>query len=245
MNAPDLKGRVALVTGANRGLGFETCRQLARAGATVILTARTVVKGEEATLGLAQEGLDTEFLRLDATDKESIAAAAAKVERGHGRLDLLINNAGGFYDQDQTAGRVDLGFARLVFELNLFGPWATTQAFLPLLRKSDRARVVMVSSGAGAHGDPDFGMGASASTPAYSTSKAALNALTVKLAAALKRDGILVNAVCPGFCATHPGMAEMGARPVAEGAAGIVWAAALPDGGPTGGFFRDGAAIAW
>ena len=240
-----LKDRIALVTGANRGIGFEVCRQLARAGARVILTARDEAKGLQAAAALTGEGLKADFVRLDAADRASVSAAAKAVGASHGRLDVLVNNAGGFYDMDRTAAKVDLGFVREVMELNLFGPWTVTQEFLPLLRKSGRARVVMVSSGAGSHGDPAFGLGTNPGVPSYGASKAALNALTVKLAAELKPEGILVNAVCPGFTATYPGMAEMGARPVTEGAAAVVWACALPDGGQTGTFTRDGKTIPW
>jgi NAD(P)-dependent dehydrogenase (short-subunit alcohol dehydrogenase family) len=131
-------------------------------------------------------------------------------------------------------------------ESTLFGAWRVSQAFLPMLRRSRAGRIVNVSSGAGSHGDPAFGlasrnpMGAS-----YAVSKAALNALTTSLARELAGSNVLVNAVCPGLTATFPGAAKMGARPVPDGAAGIVWAATLPAGGPTGLFFRDGAALPW
>jgi NAD(P)-dependent dehydrogenase (short-subunit alcohol dehydrogenase family) len=245
MDDGTLEGRVALVTGGNRGIGFEVCRQLAGCGAQVILTARDAAKGAEAAKALGKEGLAVSFVALDAVDAASIVCAVKKVEASFGRLDVLVNNAGGFFDMDQTASRADLGRVRETLELNLIGPWLVTQAFLPLLRKSVHARVVMVSSAAGSHGDPHFSLGLNAGVPAYGASKAALNALTAKLAAELKDAKILVNAVCPGFTATEPGMAERGARPVADGAAGVAWACRLPDDGPTGGFFRDGKPIPW
>jgi NAD(P)-dependent dehydrogenase (short-subunit alcohol dehydrogenase family) len=245
MNDGPLKGRVALVTGANRGIGFEVCRQLARCGAQVILTARDSAKGAEAAEALEKEGLAVSFVTLDATDAASIAGAARKVEASFGRLDVVVNNAGGLFDMDQTVTCADLGRVRETLDLNLFGPWLVTQAFLPLLRKSAHGHVVMVSSAVGSHADPHFGLGLTAGVPAYGVSKAALNALTAKLAGELKDAGILVNAVCPGFTATQPGMAERGARPVADGAAGVTWACYLPDDGPTGGFFRDGKPIPW
>jgi NAD(P)-dependent dehydrogenase (short-subunit alcohol dehydrogenase family) len=131
-------------------------------------------------------------------------------------------------------------------ETNLFGGWRTTQAFLPLLRTSARPRVVFVSSGAGSHGDQQFGLavrgGAAAS---YGITKAAVNALVATLATELQDTGVLVNAVCPGLTATYPGAEEMGARPVADGAASVVFAATLPDDGPSGGFFRDGRPLPW
>jgi NAD(P)-dependent dehydrogenase (short-subunit alcohol dehydrogenase family) len=240
-----LKGRVALVTGANRGIGYEVCRQLARDGAEVLLTARDNAKGSDAVKTLGKDGLKATFILLDAANPSSISVAAQKVTAMFGRLDILVNNAGGFYDYDQTAATVDLDFVRQVLELNLLGPWAVTQAFLPLIHKSSHGRIVMVSSGAGSHGDPNFGLGKNYGVPAYGASKAALNAITVKLATELKAAKILVNSVCPGFTATQPGMAEMGARPVADGAASVVWACRLPEDGPTGGFFRDGQAIGW
>jgi NAD(P)-dependent dehydrogenase (short-subunit alcohol dehydrogenase family) len=130
-------------------------------------------------------------------------------------------------------------------EANLFGAWRTTQALLPLLRRSRRGRIVNVSSGAGSHVDARFGLAAVAAATSYAVSKAALNALTVKLALELREDGILVNAVCPGLTATTRDLEEVGARPVEEGAASVVWAATLPNSGPTGGFFRDGRTIGW
>jgi NAD(P)-dependent dehydrogenase (short-subunit alcohol dehydrogenase family) len=239
-----LEGRVALVTGGNRGIGFEVCRQLAGCGAQVILTARDAEKGTEAAKSLEKEGL-VSFVTLDVVDAASISGAVKKVEVSFGRLDVLVNNAGGFYDMDQTASRADLGRVRETLELNLLGPWLVTQAFLPLLRKSAHARIVMVSSAAGSHGHPHSGLGLNATVPAYGASKAALNALTAKFAVELEDAKIPVNAVCPGFTATKPGMAERGARPVADGAAGVTWACCLPDDGPTGGFFRDGKRIPW
>jgi NAD(P)-dependent dehydrogenase (short-subunit alcohol dehydrogenase family) len=121
-----LKGRIALVTGANRGIGYEVCLQLARAGAEVVLTARDAAKGADAVKSLAKEGLRASFIALNATDAASIATAVKKTESSFTRIDVLVNNAGGFYDRDQTASRVDLAFARQVLELNLMGPWAVT-----------------------------------------------------------------------------------------------------------------------
>jgi NAD(P)-dependent dehydrogenase (short-subunit alcohol dehydrogenase family) len=132
-----------------------------------------------------------------------------------------------------------------VLDTNLFGVWRVTQAFLELLRGSGRGRIVNVSSGAGSHGEPQFGLSSGPTAASYAVSKAALNALNSKLAAELDGSGVLVNAVDPGLTATAPGMEAMGARPVHEGAASVVWAATLPDDGPTGGFFRDGKPLPW
>jgi NAD(P)-dependent dehydrogenase (short-subunit alcohol dehydrogenase family) len=172
-------------------------------------------------------------VQLDVADPESVRAAAAGLDR----LDVLVNNAAILYDTWQRGVDADLDQVRDALDTNLLGAWHVTQAVLPLLRASPAGRIVNVSSGAGALTDMGGG------TPAYRTSKAALNALTRILAAELRGDAILVNAVCPGWVATD--MGGSGGRPVADGAAGIVWAATLPDGGPTSGFFRDGRAIDW
>ena len=182
---------------------------------------------------------------LDVSVEASPRALAADLGWALGRVDVLINNAAATPDWSETAGTADLRTARAVMETNLFGPWRVVQAFLPLLRRSRRGRIVNVSSGGGSHEDPQFGLAAGPAMASYAVSKAALNALTVKLALELFEDRILVNAVCPGLTATAPGMAEVGARPVEEGAASVVWAATLADDGPTGGFFRDGQALGW
>lgn len=226
--------RIALVTGANRGIGKEVARQLARDhGFKVLLGARDVEKGRAA----AQEiGHQAEALQLDVSNPVSVAAACARIETRFGRLDVLVNNAGIDYDTDQQAHCADLDRVRRAFDTNFFGLWAVIIAAVPLLRNGVQPRIVNVSSGAGAL------TGMTAGTPGYGISKTALNALTLKTAAELKRYGILVNAVCPGWVATDMGG---GGRPVAEGAKGVVWAATLPDGSPTGTFFRDGQRIDW
>ncbi len=228
---------IALVTGANRGIGFETVRQLARRGMTVILGARDLAKAEAAAKKLEDEKLRVLPRRLDVTDTESIQTLAAQTAKEFGRLDVLVNNAGILYDTWQQASNADLTQAHEALETNLFGAWRMSQAFVPLLRKSEHGRIVNVSSESGSLAS----MGAG--TPAYSTSKAALNALTRLLAAELHDDRILVNSVCPGWVATE--MGGSGGRPIAEGAASVVWAAALPDDGATGGFFRDGKPLPW
>jgi len=229
----------ALVTGGNRGIGLEVARELAGSGLRVILTARDEAKAAEAA-----EKIDGDVtpMALDVASEESIAALAGRLDR----LDVLINNAAGYVDWSETATGADLRAARALFDVNLFGPWRLTQALLPLLRSSPHPRIVNVASGAGSHGDPDFGLTTNGgATASYGISKAALLALTSKLAAELEGTGVLVNAVCPGLTATAPGMEQMGARPVADGARSVTWAALLGDGGPSGGFFRDGAALAW
>ncbi len=225
----------ALVTGANRGIGYEVCRQLAKLGYTVFLTARSLDKARQAVERLGETNIVP--LALDISRLESIVAAFAEVSRHTDVLDVLINNAAIDYDTDQQVLSADLVRVRRVFETNTMGAWQMVQTFLPLLQKSNHGRIVNVSSGAGALGSLSSG------TPAYSLSKAALNALTIMMARALESQKILVNAVCPGWVATDMGGA--GGRPIKDGAASVVFAAELKKNGPTGGFFRDGKQISW
>ena len=227
-----MSGRVVLVTGANRGIGREVARQLAGRGDIVLLGSRDAAKGERAAAAVGAEPV-----HLDVTDPATIDAVAATVAARHGRLDGLVNNAGVDYDTWETAAAPDFRVVREALETNLLGAWQTTVGLLAMLRRSDHGRVVNVSSESGSLAV----MGAG--TPAYSVSKAALNALTRVLADELRRDGILVNAVCPGWVATDMGGA--GGRPVVDGAASVIWGVDLPDDGPTGGFYRDGRPLAW
>ncbi|MFJ8210602.1 SDR family oxidoreductase [Streptomyces sp. NPDC096033] len=229
---------VALVTGGNRGIGRETARQLAGLGHTVLLSARRPEDAERAVAGMAPAVPGTLVpCRLDVTDADDVRALARRVEEEFGRLDVLVNNAAINYDTARRAVSVDLDEVRHTLETNLFGAWQATQAFLPLLRRSPHPRVVNVSSESGSLESMSGG------TPAYGISKAALNALTRKLADELRTEGILVNAVCPGWIATD--MGGPGGDPVDQGATGVVWAATLPDSGPTGGFFRKGEPLPW
>lgn len=225
---------IVLVTGANRGIGREVCRQLAALGHTVLLTARSA---EAATAAAAELGPEVHPVRLDVTSEDDAVRVAGEVAGRFGRLDVLVNNAAITYDTWQRASTADLDVVRRAAETNLYGPWRLTQALLPLLRESAHPRIVNVSSEAASLTNMGGG------TPAYTSSKVALNALTRMLAAELRSDRILVNAVCPGWVATD--MGGPGGRPVPEGAASVVWAATLPDGGPTGGFFRDGRPLPW
>jgi NAD(P)-dependent dehydrogenase (short-subunit alcohol dehydrogenase family) len=223
---------VALVTGANRGIGLELVRRLARRGYTVVLGSRDPEKGEAAAAELHGQGLEVEVRTVDVADGAGIEALGASLENDLGRLDVLVNNAAIHYDTWQTGVDADLDVVREALETNLLGAWQTTQALLPLLRASGHGRIVNVSSEGGSLASMSGGI------PAYRASKAALNALTRMLAAALRADGVLVNSVCPGWVATD--MGGPGGRPVEEGAASVLWAVDLPDDGPTGGFFRDG-----
>src|SRR5690348_4221562 len=234
----DSEQRLALVTGGSRGIGFEVCRQLAARGFTVVLTARDAAKAKAAASKLGNDGR-VESLVLDVADTKSIEQAAAEIASRYDRLDVLINNAGINYDTWETAANADInGTVTETIRTNLLGPWRVCQAFLPLLRKSQAARIVNVSSEAGSLAS----MGAG--PPAYQVTKAALNALTRTLADELRGARILVNAVCPGWVATDMGGAGA-PRSVEEGASGIIWAATLPNNGPSGGFFRDGKPLPW
>ena len=222
---------VTLVTGANRGIGLEVCRQLAARGHDVLLGARSPEAAERA----AKE-VGATPLRLDVTSSADIERAASEIGK-IGHLDVLVNNAAIMYDTWQRASTADLNIVREAAETNLYGPWRLTQALLPLLRRSPHGRIVNVSSEVASLTNMGGG------SPAYTASKVALNALTRMFAAELRADGVLVNAVCPGWVATD--MGGPGGRPVADGAASVVWAATLPGNGPTGGFFRDGRPLPW
>jgi NAD(P)-dependent dehydrogenase (short-subunit alcohol dehydrogenase family) len=225
---------VAVVTGANRGIGHEVVRQLAADGYIAVLGSRDQGKGERAA---AEIGLDGVIARqLDVSDDDSVREAGQWIEESLGRADVLVNNAAILYDTSNRATDVSLDVIREALETNLFGAWRMAQALLPMLLRSPHPRIVNVSSGGGSLSTMGGG------TPAYSVSKASLNALTRLLAGEL-RGRVLVNSVCPGWVATD--MGGPGGRPLQQGAAGVVWAATLPDDGPSGGFFRDGREVPW
>jgi NAD(P)-dependent dehydrogenase (short-subunit alcohol dehydrogenase family) len=233
-------GRVALVTGANRGIGREVARQLAALGYEVLASARDGAQAEATAAELAAEtGASVKGLTLDVSDQASIAAAVASVTADPGRLDVLVNNAGIGSDFGVSGVDPDFDAVQRALDTNFFGSYRVTVGLLGLLRASEHPRVVNVSSGMG--GITEMG----GWSPGYRVSKASLNAMTRILSTELKDAGFLVNSACPGFVATDMG-APMGAKKsVADGASGIVWLATLPDDGPTGGFFRDGERIAF
>jgi NAD(P)-dependent dehydrogenase (short-subunit alcohol dehydrogenase family) len=229
--------KVALVTGANRGLGLETCRQLAQLGITVIMGSRDFTKGKAAAKQLIERGLDIIVYELDVSDQSHMGRIAHQIEQRFGRLDVLVNNAAILYDTWQSAVNADLNVVNQALTTNLFGPWKLSQVCIPLMKRNKYGRIVNVSSGAGSLHYMTSG------SPAYSVSKAALNAFSRVLAADLHGTGILVNSVDPGWVATD--MGGGGGRPVGVGAKGIVWAATLPGNGPSGGFFFDGKPAPW
>ncbi len=234
--------RVALISGANRGIGLEIARQLARKGVAVVLGARDLEKGRAAAKSIALEGYLIDCVRLDIADGASITAAVGDVDLRHGRIDVLVNNAailidgpGGF---KSSLFELDADTARQTFETNVLGPLRLTQAVVPVMQRHNYGRIVNLSSGAGQLSDMRSGF------PAYRMSKTALNALTRITAAELASTNIKVNAVCPGWVRTDMGGAEA-ERPVEVGAETPVWLATLPENGPTGGFFRDQRPIPW
>jgi len=228
--------RTALVTGANRGIGREVVRQLAGMGWRVILTARDASKGRKACEDLAREGSDLIFQWLDVTDSENIQRLASELSSGIGRLDVLVNNAGILMDEDRPFPDLAIEIMRRTMETNFFGPVQVSQSMLPLLNRSDDARIIHVSSGLGQLSDGGGGY------PAYSLSKAALNMLTVQQAEDL-RGRVKVNSVCPGWVRTEMG-GPGATRSVEKGAESIVWLATAADI-PNGKFIRDRKEIAW
>ncbi|GAB3227720.1 SDR family oxidoreductase [Glycomyces halotolerans] len=234
--------KIALITGANKGIGFATARALGERGVTVLVGARSEERGEKAAASLREEGIESEFVRLDVTDQDCVAAASASVGQRHGRLDILVNNAGiAKADGNWNTSELTVATAREVFEVNLFGVISVTNAFLPLLRRSEAGRIVNVSSEIGSiatilrPGLPFSGM----QPGAYGTSKTALNMLTVSYSVELRETPIKVNAVTPGYTATDLN-GNQGLRTVEEGARAVIDMALIGEDGPTGSFRSDG-----
>jgi NAD(P)-dependent dehydrogenase (short-subunit alcohol dehydrogenase family) len=230
--------RVVIVTGANRGIGNAIVRQLAVAGMIVVLTARDEKQAVKAASQLSKLG---EVLpkQLDITDSVSVGRLRDGLLQDLGRVDVLVNNAGILIEDDDGATKVDMEVVRRTFETNVVGSWRMAQAFIPVMLEQNYGRIVNVSSGSGS-----FSGGMDHDNAAYSLSKASLNALTVLLATQTKPHNILVNALSPGWVKTEMGGTDA-TRSVEEAADTPVWLATLPDGGPTGGFFRDRQSIAW
>ncbi|MGY1945884.1 SDR family NAD(P)-dependent oxidoreductase [Nocardia asiatica] len=247
--------KVALITGANKGIGRGAAEQLAALGMTVLIGARDSGRGAEAAAALRATGADAHALTLDVTDATTVTAAAQQVEARFGHLDVLINNAGitgsgqvsPMEAFDQIPSTVDPDMVRAVFETNVFGVIAVTNAMLPLLRRSSAPRIVNVSSHAASltlGSDLDGPFADLLPSAAYSPSKSALTALTVQYAKELRKDGILVNAVAPGYVDTDSNN-HTGVRTIAQGAAILVRLATLDADGPTAGFFSDEGQVPW
>ncbi|MFE9611829.1 SDR family NAD(P)-dependent oxidoreductase [Streptomyces sp. NPDC006012] len=255
MSEENTRQEVALITGANKGIGRGVAEQLAALGMTVVIGARDPLRGEDAAAAVRAAGGDAHAVTLDVTDRATVRGAAQQLEDRFGRLDVLVNNAGisgsGQVSpqdaHDQVPGSVDLDMVRAVFETNVFGVISVTNAMLPLLRRSPAPRVVNVSSHAASltlTSDLDGPFAALLPSAAYSPSKSALTALTVQYAKELRKDGILVNAVAPGFVDTDSNN-HTGFLTVAQGAAVVVRLATLGADGPTGGFFSEEGPVPW
>jgi NAD(P)-dependent dehydrogenase (short-subunit alcohol dehydrogenase family) len=243
-----MNDKIALVTGANKGIGYEVARQLGKRGITILVGARNETLGREAAEKLKAEGVDARFVRLDVTEQTTIERAASEIEREFGKLDILINNAGvaDMSETTTTPSQLKIDVLRRIFETNFFGAFAVTKAMLPLVRKSEAGRIVNVSSGLGSlaqQSDADWEF-AQINALAYCSSKTALNQMTVQFAKELRDTAIKVNSADPGYTATdlnhHNGM-----RTVEQGATVIVRLATLPDDATSGGFFDENGAVAW
>ncbi len=242
-----MEKKIALITGANKGIGFETARQLGQKNITVLVGARSREKAEDAAGTLRLEGLDAHSLVLDVTDSSSIKRAAAEVEQKFGRLDILVNNAGIMVDDRKEQIQQPLEIWRKTFETNLFGLIETTNAFLPLLRKSAAGRIVNLSSILGSieyHATPGSPVYESKETPAYNVSKSAVNAYTVHLAYALRDTRIKVNAAHPGWVKTEMG-GEGAMMEIEDGAKTSVALATADEEGPNGAYLHAGERLPW
>ncbi|MDE1146839.1 MAG: SDR family NAD(P)-dependent oxidoreductase [Azospirillaceae bacterium] len=238
--------KTALVTGANKGIGYEVARRLAEQGHAVWLGCRDTGRGEAAAGALRGAGLDVRFIALDVADGASVAQAAAALAQEMSHLDILVNNTGILAEARTRPSDASIDAMKAVYEVNVFGPARVTQAFLPLLRAATAARVVMVSSGLGSltgQSDPN-GPYYAVNSLAYCTSKTALNAVTLAFAKDLADTGIKVNAACPGHTATDLN-GHSGPRTVQQAATVIIDLATLPAIGPTGGFFNEDGPLPW
>lgn len=230
--------RLAVVTGGNRGIGLEVCRQLARLDIQVILTARSREKGLAAVEQLAEEGLTVLSHQLDVTDQNSVRRLVKTLADEHGRLDILVNNAGIFIDRGMRVTELDLALVRQTMETNFYGPLRLCQMLVPLMERHQYGRIVNISSQLGSL------QNMSGTSLAYKTSKTALNALTRVLASEQQGTNVLVNTVNPGWVKTDMGGSHA-PRSLEKGAETAVWLATLADDGPTGGFFLDKRPFDW
>lgn len=238
--------KTALVTGANKGIGFEVARQLGKAGFSVFLGSRNIAAGEAAAAKLRGEDLDVHAVELDLDRKETIIAAASTIRSQSQRLDVLVNNAAIVDGADGPPSTVSASVVQRVIETNFFGTLAVTQVMLPLLREAPAPRIVNVSSGLGSltmNGDPTWSF-AGAKFLGYNTSKAALNMLTLQLAYEFRDTPMKVNSANPGYTATDMN-GNQGNQTLEEGAAEPVRLALLPPDGPTGGFFETAGPHPW
>lgn len=238
--------RVALVTGGNRGIGYAVSRGLAQRGITVILGVRDPNKGAKACSLLQAEDLDVSFELLDVTDADSVTTAVNHIQSQFGRLDILVNNAGILIDSADNALDINQDTVKKTLQTNVLGPMILCQNCITPMKAGGYGRIVNMSSTLGSlseMADPDSAY-AGVGTPAYRLSKAALNAVTTLVAKEVRDDNILVNSACPGWVRTNLGGDQAPLTPE-QGADTPIWLATLPDGGPTGGFYRERTRIPW
>jgi NAD(P)-dependent dehydrogenase (short-subunit alcohol dehydrogenase family) len=235
-----------LITGANKGIGYETARQLGAMGYMILLGTRNEEKGEEAVAALVNEGVNARFILLDVTNQDTIEAATKQIEQEFGSLDVLINNAGVSLERGASPSQLELAVLKETFETNFFGMFAVTKAMLSLLTKSPSGRIVNLSSGLGSlaiNSDPKSEF-ARFNLLAYNSSKTAVNALTVMFAKEFKNSPLKINAADPGYTATDLNR-HTGYRSVEQAAGIVVRLATLPEEGPTGGFFDENGEVPW
>jgi len=244
--------KIVLITGAGRreGLGFVSAKEFGKLGYHVIITARKLEQVEPLARELCEMGYEAESLRLDLLDEQSINAARDYINKVYGKLDVLVNNAAMLWNGSMgTVQEISSDELRKEVETNFIGTWIVTKTMHPLLKASRHGRVVNVSSGAGSFADPEYGLfhafNSEWPVSLYGITKLAVNGFTIKAAKDFKKDNILVNAICPGVMATYTVSGFSGRNPEISAKEGVVWAATLPDDGPTGGFFRDGKPLAW
>lgn len=245
MTPKPVQDKIALITGANKGIGLEIARQLGKQGITVLLGVRDENRGREAAEKLQAEDIDARSVQLDVTDQNTIDAAANYIDSEFGKLDILVNNAGIAID-NAPPSQLDIEVLRRTYDTNVFGVFAITKAMLPLLRKSDAGRIVNMSSGLGSlaqNTDPNYEY-AQLKLLAYNSSKTALNAMTIQFAHELRDTPIKVNAADPGYVATDINDYR-GTRTVEQGATAPVRLATLPADGPTGGYFDENGIVPW
>jgi NAD(P)-dependent dehydrogenase (short-subunit alcohol dehydrogenase family) len=246
MFIPHAAGKIALITGANRGIGFEVARQLGSLGTTVVIGSRNEALGREAERGLREQNIDARTIRLDVTDEDTIDLGASHINGEFGKLDILVNNAAVLLD-DAPPSQLDIDVLRRTYETNVFGTFAVTKAMIPLLCRSDAGRIVNLSSGLGSLtqiSDPNYEFYRQVRLFAYNSSKCALNAMSVAFAHELKDTSVKVNAVDPGLVPTEM-THYRGTRTIEQGAMVVVHFATLRADGPTGGFFDENGVVPW
>lgn len=238
--------KTVLITGGNKGIGFETARQLGKLGFTILIGSRDQSKGQESATSLNKEDIIAEAITLDVTDPDTVQSAAKQIDDHYGVLDVLVNNAGISLDDGVPPSQLELNNLKRTYETNVFGMFSVTKAMLPLLKKSSAGRIVNLSSGLGSltlNSDPESEFHG-VNLLGYMSSKTAVNAITVLFAKELRDSQIKINSACPGFTATDLN-GHRGYRTVEQAASITVKLATLPNDGPTGGFFDENGVLPW